>query len=107
MAGGFSPRNRIHIHIAAILKPAEALSDVVRTIKSRSSGWIHDTWRERTDFGWQDGYSAFSVSKSIVPQVIEYIRSQEEHHRRKTFREELIEFLEKHEIEYDERYLLA
>ena len=95
-----------HIHVAATLKPTEALSNVIRALKSKSSGWIHETFSGLTAFRWQKGYAAFSVSKSVLPQVIKYIRGQEEHHRVRTFREELIEFFEKHGIEYDERYLL-
>ena len=56
-------------------------------------------------FGWQDGYGGFSVSKSDVPDVISYIRNQREHHRRKTFREEYLELLREHGIQYDERYV--
>jgi putative transposase len=56
-------------------------------------------------FAWQDGYGAFTVSKSNVPSVIDYIQNQREHHRTKTFQEEYLEFLEKHGVEYDERYL--
>lgn len=57
------------------------------------------------DFGWQDGYGAFTVSKSKLPQVIRYIQNQREHHSKKTFQEEYLEFLDEHGIEYDERYL--
>jgi hypothetical protein len=74
-------------------------------LKSNSSGWVHDTWPERSAFAWQVGYGAFSVSQSNVPEVLEYIARQEEHHRRTTFKEEFIAFLKRHELEYDERYI--
>jgi hypothetical protein len=74
-------------------------------IKGGSSGWIQDTFPTMKGFGWQDGYGAFTVSKSNVPEVTAYIQGQREHHRVKTFQEEYLTLLKKHEIEYDERYL--
>lgn len=75
----------------------------MRFIKSNSSGWVHAKWRKA--FAWQLGYGAFSVSKSNVPEVLKYIAEQEAHHRWIPFKDELVEFLRKHEIEYDERYI--
>ena len=66
---------------------------------------IHDSLPNKDKFGWQDGYGAFSVSKSAEDTVIQYIRNQQEHHRKKSFQEEFIEFLNKHGIEYDENYI--
>jgi REP element-mobilizing transposase RayT len=92
-----------HVHIAVRLHPELSITEFVRTIKTNSSKWVHETFLE--SFAWQEGYSAFSVSHSIVGKVIEYIRGQKEHHRRMTFKEELQSFLERHKIEYEERYL--
>jgi putative transposase len=66
---------------------------------------VHDKWPKRRAFAWQLGYGAFSVSKSNVPEVLKYIANQESHHRKLSFKEEFVEFLKKHEIDYDERYL--
>ncbi len=94
-----------HVHLLISLPPTISLSDAMKVLKANSSRWVSDKWSTRRDFGWQIGYGAFSVSKSNVSSVIKYIQNQEEHHRKVTFKEELIEFLHKHEIEYDERYL--
>jgi len=93
-----------HIHMLISLPPVVSISEALRFIKSNSSGWVHDKWPRRS-FSWQLGYGAFSVSKSKMPEVLSYLRNQEAHHRKLTFKEELIDFLVKHEIEYDERYL--
>ena len=94
-----------HIH-ALVMSPAKfAPSEIARFLKGDSSKWIHDEFQEMSGFAWQDGYAAFTVSKSGVPAVIKYIQDQREHHRRKTFEEEYREFLTKHGIEYDERYI--
>jgi len=74
-------------------------------LKGESSRWIHREFHQLKGFSWQDGYSAFSVSTSNIPQVIAYIQNQREHHRRKTFQEEYLEFLKASGIEYNERYL--
>jgi REP element-mobilizing transposase RayT len=94
-----------HVHLLLSLPPTIPLSEAMKTLKANSSRWVSSKWKSRHDFGWQIGYGAFSVSKSNVPNVIEYIQTQEEHHRKVTFKEELTEFLRKHEIEYDERYI--
>ena len=94
-----------HVHLLVSLPPTVAISDALRFLKSNSSGWVHDKWPKRRTFAWQLGYGAFSVSKSNVPEVLKYIANQEAHHRKLSFKEEFIEFLKKHEIEYDERYL--
>ncbi len=76
----------------------------MRELKKASSSWIRET-RPQADFSWQEGYAAFTVSASAKDSVRTYIARQEEHHRKKSFREELIDFLRKSGIEYDERYL--
>jgi len=94
-----------HVHLLVQLPPALALSDAMRILKTNSSKWVHDRWPVRSKFGWQTGYGAFSVSKSNADAVSRYIADQEEHHRKKTFQAEFLEYLKKHEIEYDERYI--
>jgi REP element-mobilizing transposase RayT len=94
-----------HVHMLVSLPPSLALSDAVRTIKANTSGWVHDLGMSHRTFGWQTGYGAFSVSKSNASDVIKYIQTQEEHHRKISFQEEFIAFLRRHGIEYDERYI--
>lgn len=95
-----------HVHLLVSLDRQRALSDVVREIKAGSSRWIHDSFPKLRDFAWQDGFGAFSVSLSAVPEVTRYIERQREHHKHKTFREEFVAFLVKHGIPFDERYLI-
>ena len=78
---------------------------MLRDVKACSSKWVHETFPPLQDFGWQTGYAAFAVSRSGLVKVHTYIENQEEHHRRMTFREEFVALLDKHEIEYDPRYL--
>jgi len=94
-----------HVHILAILPPKIAVSDALRTIKANSSKWVHETRRELQDFAWQDGYAAFTVSKSQVDPVQQYIRDQKLHHAQSDFKAELVALLVKHDVEYDEQYL--
>jgi hypothetical protein len=77
----------------------------IQLIKGGSSTWVHETFPEMRDFAWQEGYGAFSVSVSHLDETIAYIKNQEEHHRQKSFQEEYLAFLKKHEIDYDEKYL--
>jgi putative transposase len=93
-----------HVHLLAGLRATHRLADVLREIKHSSSQWIHETIGMK-EFSWQDGYGAFTVSASKIDEVRSYINSQAEHHRKKTFQEEYIEFLEKSGIEYDEKHL--
>ena len=93
-----------HLHVAAGCHPSVAVSAFVRDIKSNSTGWVRETLPELRQFGWQDEYSAFTVSESRLPALIEYIRRQEEHHKKMTFQEELKLLLAKHGIDFDERY---
>ena len=94
-----------HVHILARIAPKHPLSDLIRALKSKSSGWIHEQFPEASKFAWQEGYGAFTVSKSDIPRVREYIRGQSEHHRKVGFQEEFRKFLELHEIEFDENHL--
>jgi REP element-mobilizing transposase RayT len=91
-----------HVHLLVSLKPTHRLSDFMRELKKSSSSWIRES--HLPAFRWQEGYAAFTVSASSRDAVRKYIASQEEHHRVKSFREELIGFLEKSGVEYDERY---
>jgi REP element-mobilizing transposase RayT len=94
-----------HVHILVGMKPNIAISDLVRDIKSGSSKFINDSKWINGKFNWQEGYGAFSYSKSHLDNVIKYILNQEEHHNKRTFKEEYHSFLEKFEIEYDEKFL--
>ena len=92
-----------HIHLLVSLKSTHCLSDLMRELKKSSSSLIRDS--HLPSFQWQEGYAAFTVSASARESVKQYIANQEEHHRVKSFREELIGFLRKSGVEYDERYL--
>ena len=94
-----------HVHILVNMKPNISVSDLVRDIKAGSSKFINDNKWVQQKFNWQEGYGAFSYSKSSVDNVVKYILNQEEHHNKKTFKEEYLDFLEKFEIEYDPKYL--
>jgi Transposase and inactivated derivatives len=93
-----------HVHALLKLPPTLLVADVLRVVKTNSSKWMHEKQR-RQRFGWQSGYAAFTVSESGVRSVRAYIERQEEHHRKKTFAEEYIEFLEKNHVSYDPRYV--
>jgi putative transposase len=94
-----------HVHVFIGLKPSISVSDLLRDIKNNSSNFINDKKFLYGNFSWQDGFGAFSYSHSHIGKVYEYIKNQEEHHRKKTFKEEYIKFLKKYEIEYNEKYL--
>jgi hypothetical protein len=94
-----------HIHILALVPAKASVSDILAKVKANSSGWVHREFPEKRTFAWQTGYSAFSVSHSQKKTVLDYIANQEEHHRKVSFKEELILFLKKHEVQYDERYI--
>jgi REP element-mobilizing transposase RayT len=93
-----------HVHLLIGLKATHCLADFMRELKKASSLWVHDEMRLRT-FAWQEGYAAFTVSATARNAVRNYIANQDEHHRTKSFREELLEMLNKSGIEYDPRYL--
>jgi putative transposase len=94
-----------HVHILVLLPAKTALSEIVGKVKANSSGWAHREFPDMRNFAWQTGFAAFTVSHSQKPSVLDYIANQEEHHRKLSFKEELVSFLKKHEIEYDEKYL--
>ncbi len=101
LAGGMPD----HVHLLVSLSRQSAVADVVRGIKSVSSGWVHSTYSKLAGFAWQAGYGAFAVSYSNIEGVTRYIRTQAEHHRVRSFKEEYRAFLDRHGIEYDERYV--
>jgi REP element-mobilizing transposase RayT len=94
-----------HIHILIRVPPVLGIAEVTRVLKANSSRWVHEKWVDHREFAWQTGYGAFSVSESNVPAVMKYIAEQEEHHQRRTFQEEYLEFLRKNHMVIDEKYL--
>ena len=94
-----------HVHLYLRWRPDESISHLLRTIKSRSSLWVHQTFATLDVFAWQEGYSVFSVSKSQEAAVKAYIAGQHEHHKKEDFKSELLRMLRLHEIEFDEKYV--
>ena len=103
IVNGFSD----HIHIFYGMRPSVSISDTVSKIKKASSKYINENNWFKGKFSWQDGYAAFSYSKSHVKTVYKYILNQEDHHQKKRFRDEYIDMLKKSEIEFDEKYLFV
>ena len=95
-----------HIHSLVISKPTIEPSLIAKWLKGESSKWISEEF-SLTNFSWQDGYGIFSVSKSNVEKVIEYIKNQREHHLAQSFEVEYVELLKLHDIDYDEKYLFG
>ena len=96
-----------HVHLLIGLNPDIALSDLVRDVKAASSRLINDDRWVRGHFNWQRGYGAFSYSKSQVSRVAKYIEEQEQHHAKRSFRDEYEALLKKFEVQYDPRYLFT
>ena len=94
-----------HVHLLAKLRPDCALSEVLRDLKANATGWMHDVFPSLRNFSWQRGYGAFTVSQSNVEAVRQYIARQKEHHRKISFRDEFIQFLQENGIEYNERFI--
>ena len=94
-----------HVHVLCIMSKNIALSKLTEQIKRHSSRWIKTLSSHYRQFSWQGGYAGFSVSKSLLGKTKNYIMNQEEHHKRMTFKEELIALLKEYSIDYDERYL--
>jgi putative transposase len=94
-----------HIHILIGMKPACCLSDLVREVKKSSNEFVNEKKFSKFRFQWQEGYGAFSYSHSALDNVIKYINNQKEHHKRKSFKEEYIDFLHKFQIEFKDEYL--
>ena len=94
-----------HVHILCELASTVSISMLLQEIKRSSSKWMKHKYPAKQHFAWQSGYAAFSVSQSKVDVVTGYIKNQEEHHRKRSFKEELIEFLDNYHVEYNEDYL--
>lgn len=94
-----------HVHLFFEFKPVTNLSELIKKVKANASKYMNEKRYSPGRFEWQEGYSAFSYSQSHIDSVFKYIQNQEEHHRKKTFKEEYISFLKLYNIPYDERYL--
>jgi REP element-mobilizing transposase RayT len=94
-----------HGHGLIMARPVVAPFEIPMWLKGESSKWIHDEFPHLSKFGWQDGYGIFSVSKSNVPAVIEYIKNQRVHHANQSFEEEYLSLLKLHGVEFDERFV--
>ena len=94
-----------HVHILINLPSKLSVSELMRVVKTNSSRWVHENWTRRSSFGWQTGYGVYSVSESNRQAVIRYIAGQKEHHRRMSFQEEYLALMNRHGIEYDERFV--
>ena len=94
-----------HVHLLISMSPEQALSDLLRDIKTNSTLWINRNQRQNIKFTWQRGYSAFAISFNDINRVRAYIENQQEHHRVKTYQEEVIQFLNENNISYDSQYL--
>ena len=94
-----------HVHLFIRWRTDETVATLMRKVKSHSSRWVHQTFPDRKNFQWQEGYGAFSVSPSQSENVKHYVRKQAQHHQKRTFQEEFLELLKAHGIEFDGRYL--
>jgi putative transposase len=95
-----------HVHLAISIPTTLSIAKAVQSLKGASSKFVNDTFHPRRRFEWQDGYSAFSVSASVLDRVLAYIRRQPEHHKKQAFRDEYVELLRLHDIAFDERFVL-
>jgi putative transposase len=94
-----------HVHVLLSLPATMPVAKAMQLLKGNSSKWIHETFRELHGFAWQEGYGAFSIGVSGIEETCAYIRNQEDHHRPRTFREEVIVFLQRHGLAFDETML--
>ena len=94
-----------HLHMFIGFQPVDHMSELIKVVKGESSKWIKERNLVNGRFRWQEGYGAFSYSRSHIDRVYHYIQNQKEHHNKKTFRQEYIELLEKFDIDYDEKYI--
>ena len=100
-SGGMSD----HLHLLLSLDREHSISNIVKIIKASSSKWIHEKDNHFRSFSWQAGYGAFSVSPSVIESVKKYIANQKEHHRHRSYREEVIDFLRNYGVEYEDKWL--
>jgi putative transposase len=113
--GGIARENKIkaisiggvmdHVHMLILIPASIPVAKAIQLVKGGSSKWLHENITLMKNFAWQEGYGAFSISASQVPEVVSYIAGQEEHHRIKSFQEEYLSFLKEYNVEYDERYV--
>ena len=94
------------LHLLVSFPSTITIAKAIQYLKGGSSRWIHETFGNMKDFAWQEGYGAFTIGVSQIDGTIKYITNQEDHHRKKTFREEFIDLLNYHGIEFEEKYLL-
>ena len=94
-----------HVHLYLRWRTDATIADLMRTVKARSSKWVHDTFPSLGEFAWQEGYSVFTVSKSQEKAVKKYIAGQAKHHKKQDFKGELLKMLRLHEIEFQEKYV--
>lgn len=94
-----------HAHLLISLPKTLSISKAMQLIKGGSSKWVHDTFVEHRRFEWQEGYGAFSIGISEVERTVKYINDQAEHHRKKDLKTEFISFVDRHFVEYDERFV--
>ncbi len=94
-----------HVHCFLGLKPVVSISELMKTVKAKASKYVNDHQLNNKRFEWQEGYGVFSYSHSHIDKVYKYIANQEAHHKKQTFREEYLKFLNKYEVPYDERYI--
>jgi len=94
-----------HVHCFLGLKPVVSISELMKTVKAKSSKYINDHRLTENRFEWQEGYGVFSYSQSHIDSVYKYIANQEEHHRKQTFKDEYLSFLGKFKVDYEERYI--
>ena len=94
-----------HVHCLVGLKPMISISDLMKTVKAKSSKYINDNNLTNSKFEWQEGYGAFSYGQSQIDAVYKYIDNQEAHHKKQTFKEEYLQFLEKFKIQFEEKYI--
>ena len=94
-----------HVHCLIGLKPVVSVSELMKTVKAKSSKYINDHSLTASRFEWQEGYGVFSYGQSQVDKVYKYIQNQEAHHKKLSFRDEYLEFLKKFKIDYDEKYI--
>lgn len=96
-----------HVHILCLLSKTETVAHLVEEVKRNSSRWIKTLDKRYRKFSWQGGYAAFSVSESVIPKTLDYVGNQREHHKKLTFHEEYLKFLELYKIEYDKKYVFT
>ena len=94
-----------HVHCFLGLKPVVSVSELMKTVKAKSSKYVNDHSLTSARFEWQEGYGVFSYGQSQVDRVYKYIQNQEEHHKKQSFRKEYLSFLKKFRVEYDEQYI--